>query len=124
MRIDGKKSGISPRSRHGPMKKDGKGRPSTSPATKKLPSKYTIVRTREDVNQLEKMRRILKDIYGQSRYNTDSEIYRDLPQLYLIAVKEAHDQQLANEELTAKLVQLEDLRTLICRISEYAKGKK
>jgi hypothetical protein len=124
MKIDGKRSGISPRSRRGQRNKDGKKGPDQLPARRKSTAKYTIVRKPQDIEQLDKLRRILKDIHGPGRYNTDAEIYRDFPQLFFNAVKESQDLQLANEELTAKLDQLEDLRASVCRILEICKVKK
>lgn len=124
MRNDGKTSGISPGSRRNPSKSDGKRRPSTSPAEHRKPSKYTIVRTQQDIDQLEKLRGILKDVYGQGRYNTDSEIYRELPRLYLDAVKQSNDHATRCDVLTAELDQLEDLRTSFCRCMELSKERK
>ena len=124
MRNDGKKKAISPGSGRGQRKSNGKKADVGSRQQRKTTAKYTIVRNNQDIEQLEKLRRILKDVYGHSRYNTDAEIYRDLPQLYLDAVKKGLDVELINEELTAKLDQLEDLRSSICRILEFCKVKK
>ena len=123
-RNNGIKLGISAGSRHGPTKKDGKGRPSTSPAAHRKPSKYTIVRKQPDIELLEKLRRILKDNYGQTRYNTDAEIYRDLPMLYLDAVKQGRDLDHQVEVLTAELAQLEELRSCFCRILELCNKQR
>lgn len=85
--------------------------------------KYTFERSKEDIKNLEKLRNHLKSRYHYKSYNTDSEIYRDLPNLYFNAVKENHDHELAIDELTAKLDQLEDLRTSFCRIFEICEVK-
>ena len=124
MRNNGIKSGISQTSRHGPLKTNGKRRPSGSSINQKKPSKYTIVRKQKDIEQLEKLRRILKDVYGISNFNTDSEIYRELPRLYLDAVKQSNDHAARCEVLTAELVQLAELRECFCRILELCKAKR
>jgi ribosome-associated translation inhibitor RaiA len=91
--------------------------------------KYTFERTKEDITKLEKVRKFLKNNYGQigshfwqETWHTDSQIYRNLPDLFLNAVKEKQDLQLAIDELTAKLAELEDLRTMIRRIFEICKN--
>ena len=92
--------------------------------SKKNAVKYTLWRSSQDIEKIEKLKRNLKDVYGQDRYNTDSEIYKKLPELYQNAVKKVYDQQLAIDELTAKLDQLEDLRASFCRIFEICEVKK
>lgn len=124
MKNDGKRMKMSPRSRHGPAKKDGKHGPPVTSASSKKPSKYTIVRKPEDLSQLEKLRRILKDSYGQMRYNTDAEIYRDLPRLYLDAVKQSNDHAARCDDLTAELAQLGELKNAFCRCMELSQEDK
>jgi len=80
--------------------------------------KYTFERSKEDIKNLEKLRN-----HHYKSYNTDSEIYRDMPDLYLNAVKENQDLDHTIDELTAKLDQLEDLRTSFCRIFEICEVK-
>ena len=89
---------------------------------KKLTVKYTFERTKEDIENLEKLRQHLRSEFYKS-YNADSKIYRDLPKLYLNAVKRNQDLDLAIDELTAKLDQLEDLRASFCRIFEICEVK-
>jgi len=124
MRNNGINTRISPRSRPGPGKINGKKRSRTSPASSKKPLKYTIVRTNQDIHELEKLRRVLKDRYGISRYNTDAEIYRDLPSLYLDAVKHSQDLDHQVEVLTAELGQLQQLKDSFCRCIELSKEKR
>ncbi len=121
MKFDGKRSGISPRSRRPAGKKDGKKAPREGLQQHKKPSKYTIIRDGKDVELLEQLRRILKDVYGISQYNTDAEIYRDLPRLYLDAVKQSTDHAARCEVLTAERDQLQQLKDHICRILELCK---
>ena len=85
---------------------------------------YTINRTKEDIKKIEQVRKILKnsDIqYSCNSYKADSKIYRDLPGLYIDAVKKLHDQDLAIDELTAKLHELQLLKDSFCRIIEMCK---
>ena len=88
--------------------------------------KYTIERSDEDLAIIDKLRKHLQDNQSSSwkSYNTDSEIYRDLPGLYFDAVKRMQQLQLAIDELTAKLDVLEDLRSSICRIMEICKEEE
>jgi hypothetical protein len=118
------------RSRH--SKNDGKQILTSSCNKSKTNAvKYTLWRTPEDIKNLEKLRHHLKNnlVYSKfvnhnSTWNTDSGIYKNLPDLYLNAVKKVSDQQLAIDELTAKLDELEDLRTSFCRIFEICELKK
>ncbi len=116
-------------SRNGPVQKDGKtdaraqlqnGKSTAKP----IEVKYTFVRSEDDIKKLEKLRIHLKSKFWNKSYNTDSEIYRNLPDLYLNAVKKNQDLDLAIDELTAKLDQLEDLRASFCRIFEICELKK
>lgn len=84
--------------------------------------KYTFWRNKEDLKKLEELRKVLKaeriTIVGFYNFNTDSEIYRRLPDLYLNAVKTIGELHVAIDELTAKNRRLEDLRMHFCRIFE------
>ncbi|GAG80238.1 unnamed protein product, partial [marine sediment metagenome] len=91
--------------------------------SQKMTAKYTLWRSKEDVAKIEKLKHFLNDKSARS-FNTDSQIYKELPDLYLNAVKKVSDQQLAIDELTAKLDQLEDLRTSFCRIFEICEIEK
>ena len=104
-------------------KNDGKKGPGDQRLDCKLTAKYTLWRSKEDVAKIEKLKNFLNDKSARS-FNTDSQIYKELPDLYLNAVKKVSDQQLAIDELTAKLDQLEDLRTCFCRIFEICEVKK
>lgn len=90
--------------------------------SKKNDGKYTLWRSNEDIEKFEKLKRYLKDVYGQDRYNTDSQIYKELPDLYLNAVKKDVQLQHQVDDLTAKLATLEDLRTSFCRIFEICEA--
>ena len=105
-------------------KNDGKKGPNDQLQDAKLTVKYTFERSKEDIENLEKLRNHLKSKFWNKTWNTDSEIYRDLPDLYLNAVKKNQDKILAIDELTAKLDQLEDLRASFCRIFELCEMKK
>jgi hypothetical protein len=127
MKIDGKKTGISARSRHGPGKINGKRRPpvsSTSPKLTVKDTKYTIVRSRQDIAELEKIREMLCEKWPGRSLKTDSEIYRILPNEYQNAVERIRVLDHQVDELTVKLVQLEDLRSSFCRILELCPRKK
>jgi len=111
-------------SRSAAEKKDGKKGSGDQLQDSKLTVKYTFERSKEDVKNIAKVRRHLNTEFFSNRYQTDSKIYRDLPNLYLNAVKKNQDLQLAINELTAKLDELEDLRTSFCRIFELCEMKK
>ncbi len=104
-------------------KNDGKKGSGDQLQHNKMTAKYTLWRSKEDVAKIEKLKNFLNDKSARS-FNTDSQIYKELPDLYLNAVKKVSDQQLAINELTAKLDQLEDLRTSFCRIFEICEMKK
>ena len=97
---------------------------SCSNKSKQNAVKYTLWRKKEDIEKIKKLRDHLQKKYFGISFNTDSEIYKKLPDLYLNAVKKIHDQDLAIDELTAKLDELEDLRTSFCRIFELCEIKK
>jgi hypothetical protein len=127
MKNDGKKTGISPRSQHDHKKIDGKRRPpasSTSPKLTVKDTKYTIIRSKEDIAELDKVKKIFWENGVNSKLKTDSEIYRMLPYEFEKAVKRVIELDHQVDELTVKLVQLEDLRDHICRILELCKVKK
>ena len=109
--------------RQGPVNNNGKKGPVDQLPSAKSTVKYTFERSKEDIKNLEKLRNHLKNESHYKSYNTDSEIYRDMSDLYLNAVKENQDLELAIDELTAKLDQLEDLRTSFCRIFEICEVK-
>ena len=113
----------SPGSRPGAKNIDGKRRPGVDQTSPKSTVKYTFERTQEDISNLEKLRQHLKSEFYTKNYNTDSKIYRDLPQLYLNAVKQRLDLDLAIDDLTAKLVQLQQLQDCFCRIFEICNIK-
>jgi transposase len=110
-------------SRSSAEKNDGKKGPNDQLQDAKLTVKYTFDRSKEDIKNLEKLRQHLRSEFYKS-YNADSKIYRDLPKLYLNAVKRNQDLELIIDELTAKLDQLEDLRASFCRIFEICEVKK
>lgn len=104
---------------------NGKKGPDDQLQDGKLTVKYTIERTKEDIKKIGKIRKYLEQENNfYKSYKTDSKIYRDLPDLFLNAVKQNQDLQLAIDELTAKLDQLEDLRAAFCRIFELCEVKK
>lgn len=105
-------------SKTGPAKNDGKKGPGDQLQHNKMTVKYTFERTKEDVENIERVRRHLSTKFFSKYQKADSKIYRDLPDLYLNAVKREQELQLAIDELTAKLDVLEDLRTSFCRILE------
>ena len=110
-------------SKTGPLNNNGKEGHGAVLQELKTTVKYTFERSKEDIKNLEKLRNHLKSEFHYKSYNTDSEIYRDMPDLYLNAVKENQDLELAIDELTAKLDVLEDLRTSFCRIFEICEVK-
>ncbi|MCK5030132.1 MAG: hypothetical protein KAR64_01570 [Thermoplasmatales archaeon] len=110
----------------GPIKNDGKVsqiHAGSNAKSKKNAVKYTLWRSKEDVAKIEKLKNFLNDKSARS-FNTDSQIYKELPDLYLNAVKKNVQLQRQVDELTAKLATLEDLRTSFCRIFEICEMKK
>ena len=111
-------------SKIGPIKNDGKKGPDDQLQDGKLTVKYTFERSKDDIKKLAKLRDHLKNEFYHKSYKTDSEIYRNLPDLYLNAVKKNQDLDHQVDDLTAKLEQLEDLRASFCRIFELCEVKK
>lgn len=114
-------------SKTGPVKNDGmvsQIRSGSNAKSKKNAVKYTLWRSSQDIKNFEKLRSHLKNQDHSSTWNTDSEIYKKLPELYQNAVKTTHDQDLVIAELTAKVERLEQLRAHICRIFEICEVKK
>jgi hypothetical protein len=93
-------------------------------AKSKLTAKYTIWRSKEDITKINKVRKFLEVEYSYKSYKADSKIYKGLPDLFLNAVKKIDDQQLAIDELTAKLDVLDELRASLCRIFEICEVDK
>ena len=108
---------------NGPSKNDGEGKQDLATRSQKLTAKYTIWRSKEDVRKLEKVRKYLESEYSYKSYKADSKIYKGLPDLFLNAVKKNLELQQILNDLTAKLDQLEDLRTSFCRIFELCEVK-
>lgn len=110
----------------GPSQKDGKNSNQVDQLQHKTTVKYTIERTSEDIKKLDKIRKYLEQNNNGfiSSLKSDSKIYRCLPDLFLNAVKQNQDLQLAIDELKAKTQDLEDLKTCFCRINEICKPKK
>lgn len=102
-------------------KSDGKSKHLVDQLQSKSTVKYTIERSMADINQLQKVKEVLKTEFYYKSFKTDSEVYRNLPKLYMDAVKKCGDLQLVIDELTAKLDTFEDLRSSICRISDFIK---
>jgi len=122
---DGKKKQRSTGSRTLGGKKDGKKCLGDQLQDGKLTVKYTFERTKEDVENIEKLRKHLQNNQCSSwkSYNMDSEIYRDLPGLYFDAVNHVQQLDLQVDELTAKLQQLDVLKGAFCRIFEICKDE-
>ena len=85
--------------------------------------KYTIIRSKEDIQELHDVDGIL-EFYTNKMYTSDSKRYRDLPKVTAIMAGKIQDLQRTNSELTAKLEQLEDIRSCVCRIMNICKGGK
>ena len=113
-------------SQNGPVNNNGNKGPGDQLQQAKTTAKYTINRSDEDLTIIDKLRKHLQNNQCSSwkSYNTDSEIYRDLPGLYFDAVKHVQQLQLAIDELTAKLDVLGDLRASFCRIIEICKEEE
>jgi predicted nucleic acid-binding Zn-ribbon protein len=127
MKNDGKKKAISPGSKHGQRKSNGKkARPASSTSAKMTAkdTKYTIVRSKQDIVELEKIRKMLCEKWPGRSLKTDSAVYRILPTEYQNAVERIRELDHQVDELTVKLVQLEDLRSSFCRILELCPRKK
>lgn len=127
MKNDGKKKAISLRSQHDHKNIDGKRRRPVSSTSAKMTvkdTKYTIIRSKEDIAELEKVKKIFWENGVNSKLKTDSEIYRMLPYEFEKAVKRVIELDHQVDELTVKLVQLEDLRTSFYRILELCPRKK
>lgn len=117
---DGKNNPGANRSTIGPVNNDGKKGHVDQLQNGKLTVKYTLERTKEDIENLKKTKGIL-EYYFHKMYNTDSQIYRDLPKLTVNLEDKIQDLNHQVDELTAKLEQLEILRTSLCRIFEMCK---
>jgi hypothetical protein len=127
MKNDGKKKAISPRSQHDHKKIDGKRqRPvsSTSSQSTVKDTKYTIARSKQDIAELDKVRKMFCEKWPGRSLKTDSEVYRILPNEYQNAVERTRELDHQVDDLKAKLVQLEDLRSSFCRILELCPRKK
>jgi len=127
MKNDGKKKAISLRSQHDHKNIDGKRRPPASSTSAKMTvkdTKYTIIRSKQDIANLNKVRKMFCEKWPGRSLKTDSEIYRILPNEYQNAVERTRELDHLVDELTAKLVQLEDLRASFCRILELCPRKK
>lgn len=75
--------------------------------------KYTLNRTNEDLQNLEKLRRCLQSELNMDFYNnfiTDSAIYKKLPDLYMGSIKKITEQDLTIQQLTARVNELDRLR--------------
>lgn len=111
------KKKISP---NGPMNNDGKKGTGDQLQRNNMTVKYTFERTKEDVDNLHEVKGIF-EFYLHKTYNADAKMYRDFPKLTAILEKKVQDLDVANEQMTAKLEQLEDLRSSVCRILEICK---
>lgn len=111
------------RPRGRPQKKNGKSLSGTRDPGKKVPSKYTIMRSQQDVKDLDQMIRQHNEKHPWASINTHSQAYKKLPSMYADAVKMIHDQDLQIQELTAKLHQLQDLEAAFCRILDHVGAK-
>ena len=105
-------------------KSNGKSAPGQDLQHNKSTVKYTFERSKQDIKKLDELRQHLKSEFHYKSYNTDSEIYRDLPDLYFNAVKKYQDLDHQVDVLTVKLDELEDLRASFCRIFEICELKK
>jgi len=89
----------------------------------KKQSNYTIKRNQDDIKKIEKVRKHLKNECGPNSFNTDAEIYRELPYLYLNAVRTITDQDLVIAELQSKVAILDRARGLFCSLFEILHGE-
>ena len=120
-----KKISRSPAGKNNGKKGPGDQQLHSKKTAKPIDVKYTFVRSKDDIAKLEKLRQCLKqEHHSLKRFNTDSEIYREMPDLYFNAVKRIDDQQLEVDQLTAKLDVLEDLRACFCRIFKICNEKE
>lgn len=89
-----------------------------------MSERYTFDRDKTDLKNLNKLRDHLNDVFSNKSWISDSKIYRDLPNLYLNAVDSIKglDHQVA--ELTAKLAEMDEIRTAFCSIFELCGLKK
>lgn len=100
--------------------KDGKKVSGNMAKDKKKTAKYTLWRSPEDIKNLEKVRTYLEK-NNWKKYKTDSGIYKELPDLFLDAVKTIEQLNLEVRELTAKKEDLEEISGHVCRIIEMVK---
>lgn len=83
-------------------------------------SKYTLLRSKKDIENLDKVRQFLhKKITNWTNYTTDSKLYLALPELFLNAVKENQDLKSQVASMTAKLQEYELLKNDLCRIKNF-----
>jgi len=118
---------------NGQQKNNGKKELNDQLQQNKMTVKYTFGRSKEDIKKINKLRNFLKnnDSFSGSivnwehrTWNTDSEIYHEMPDLFFLAINTMQQLQQENEELTAKLDEMQDLKNSISHIIEIVKGVK
>jgi len=85
--------------------------------------KYTFQRDQDHLKDLERVRSCLR-VETNKNFKTDSSIYRELPLLFLDAVKEKHELELTINKLNAELDHLKQLQTHIAYIVDLCGVKK
>lgn len=81
----------------------------------KIP-KFTLRRSKEDIEKLEQVRRQLNLGMHNEIYHTDSSIYKDLPELYLHAIKKQEEMRMEIDELKSEMAVFEELFHSITRV--------
>lgn len=88
---------------------------------KKDETKYAILRSKEDIKKLKEVKDLLNE--EKEFYVTDSSVYRDLPDLYLFAVKTTDQLRREIQDLTAKVEDYGRLQEHINGILDFCKVK-
>jgi len=100
-------------------KNNGKNGQSGAAAKQKLTVKYTITRTQEDIKRFQELKKYLQGEYYYKNYNTDSEIYRDLPVLFFELLDKVGKKNQIINKYERQIEELETLRNNIEEILEF-----
>lgn len=84
-------------------------------------TKYTIRRTKEDIDNINKVRKYLKSAHSNYKFTFDSEIYRKLPLMFLNAINRIELQKKLIHEMKAQIKLLNELQDSVNHVLEICK---
>lgn len=125
-----KKRDITHRSKRDRSTNDCKTLPDVKMDHKKIKSNYTIKRNEQDLENINIVKTFLKNCvdhrilqfnFQYNSFNTDSETYRALPQLFMNTVKTIVDQDILINELQSKEADLVEIRRTFCSLLDKLK---